>query len=262
MFNRIENAYVQAANKIGLDPEKDIIPVGKAIQLAKDEYGFGDYYIQGDNLSRYDKCANGAIYNDSVDHLNARGRYIAACVWAEKIFGVDCRNTTCAESGIFSDDETMVLRQIAHEVVTGEVQCVEGDWRAVPDKVEEVSGVKLVHYMGEVPADGVITIPENWGGQKIIGIDETAFKYVEGVKKVIMPNTIFNIEEDALKKIETEYYSVKSDEKKDKDDNNGKNGGGNAWIYFVIGGAVVIIAGAVVFILLKKKSVGKSMENV
>ena len=52
------------------------------------------------------------------------------------------------------------------------------------------------------------------GGNNLI--DETAFKYVDGVKKIIMPNTVVDIEEKALKKIESEFFSVS-----DKD--NGKN---------------------------------------
>ncbi len=256
MFNRIEESYVKAAEKIGLDPEKDIIPVGKAIQLAKDEYGFGDFYIEGENLGRIDKCANGALYNDNIDHLNARGKYIAACVWTEKVLGLDCRNTTCAEYGLFSDEETMVLRQIAHEVVTGEVQCVIGDWRAVPfeNADTEQKGVKLVHYMGEVAADGVVEVPEKWGDQPIISVDETAFKYVEGVKKVKLPSTVTSYEENAFKKIEVEHYSVNESDKNKENENDNDNDKNNSWIYYVIGSAVLLAGVVAVLLILKKKS--------
>ena len=113
--------------------------------------------------------------------------------------------------------------------------------------------------MGEVPADGVVKVPEQWGGKNIIAIDETAFKYVDGVKKIIMPNTVVDIEEKALKKIESEYFSV-SDKDNGKDKDNVKDNNGNLWIYIIIG-AVVVIAGAIAFVLLKKKTADKIKEN-
>jgi hypothetical protein len=256
MFGKIENAYKQAANKIGLNPEKDIIPVGKAIQLAKDEYGFGDFYIEGE-LSAYDKCADGALYNDNVNHLNMRGRYIAGCVWVEKILGLDCRETTCAESGMFSDEETMVMRQIAHEVVTGEVQCVVGDWRVVPyervdnDTFEKEKGVKLIHVMGEAPADGTVIIPADFDGQKVLMVDETAFKYVDGIKKVIIPANI-EFEEKAFKGIEKEVVSVK----KGNDNISEEKGNADSSLTLII---IAVIAVIIVIMTMLMSKHGKAL---
>ena len=183
MYDVIEECYEKMAEKIGVDKESGIIPVGKAIQLAKDEYGYGDFYNKGSGLNDAQHCANGALYTDNVDHLNWRGRYIAGCVWLEKIFGYDCRTATYFPEGVLTSEECAILRNIAHEAVTGEKGNVEGDWRVLPDG----EGVEIVHYIGTVNKVGTINLPATINGKKVTRVDDTAFKYVEGVKKVILP---------------------------------------------------------------------------
>ncbi len=194
MFNVIEDCYEQMADKIGVDKESGIIPVGKAIQLAKDEYGYGDFYNEGSGLSDAQHCANGALYTDNVDHLNWRGRYIAGCVWLEKIFGYDCRTATYFPEGVLTAEECEILRAIAHEAVTGEKAYIEGDWRVLPDG----EGVEIVHYTGTVPKVGTIVVPETIGGKKVVRVDDTAFKYVEGLSKLILPDADIEYEDGAL----------------------------------------------------------------
>ncbi|MBQ9963832.1 MAG: DUF4886 domain-containing protein [Clostridia bacterium] len=179
MYNEIKEGYELAAAKMGLT-NADIIPVGTAMQLAKDEYGYGDFY----NESGVGRMENGALYEDFISHLNLRSRYMAACVWLEYFFGVDCRKATYVHSSL-TEEDCVVLRKIAHEVVTGETDTVVGDWRVLPNG----DGVKLVHYMGTVPANGTVTLPETVGEKDVNAVSATIFKYVDGLQRIVLPTS-------------------------------------------------------------------------
>ncbi|MBR2043757.1 MAG: DUF4886 domain-containing protein [Clostridia bacterium] len=196
MFKDIEANYEKAADMLGLNKETDIIPVGKAVQLAKDEYGFGDFHVAESTTGLTDAqlCANGCLYTDNIHHLNIRGRYIAGCVWLEKIFGLDCRKATFYPEGVLTAEECVILRNIAHEAVTGEKAYIEGDWRVLPDG----DGVELLHYYGDVPATGTLTVPTVVNGKTVTRVDDTAYKYVDGLKKLILPEADIVYEDGAL----------------------------------------------------------------
>lgn len=250
MFEKIEEAYEMAADKLGIDKEKGIIPVGKAIQLAKDEYGYGDFFNAETGQTSFESVANGALYNDNVDHLNARGKYIAACVWIEKILGVDCRNATFYPGELFSD-ESKILRAIAHEAVTGEKQYVEGDWRYLP---VDNDTVELVHYMGNVPADGVIEIPEKLGDKRVLIVDDTAFKYIDGIKKVVLPNASIAYEEGTFKPtFAVEDNRDTSTTKKKKNPNAKENSIEPMLIIVIVCCVLVLIAAVVIILIFRKK---------
>lgn len=113
MFADIESSYAKAAKEIGA---VGIVPSGEAIQLAK-KYGYGD----GHNAGATDavlQCQNKMLYADSIDHLNQRGRYLAACVWIEHFLGKDTRTATYV-APVLQEDDCAKLREIAHETVTG-----------------------------------------------------------------------------------------------------------------------------------------------
>ncbi len=251
MFEKIESSYEKAAEKLSIDKETGIIPVGKAIQLAKDEYGYGDFYNGGSTTIKAQQESD-ALYKDNVDHINDRGSYLAACVWIEKIFGLDCRKATFRPGEILTEEDCVVLRQIAHETVTGEVNNVKENWRYLPSG----DGVELVHYMGEIPADGVIAIPESVDGKTVNRVDDTAFKYITGVKKVVLPNLDIKYEEGTLDKI-TSVEDLRDDSilyPKKKNENAGK-----IVITAVIISAVVLLTLAIIgFVFIKRKKSGKS----
>ncbi len=191
MFLLMEKAYEQAADMLGIDKETGIIPVGKAVQLAKDEYGYSDSYNLGysklypdssdENAAKH--CENRALYTDNIDHLNNRGRYIASCVWLEKIFGFDTRKSTYYPKGVLTEEDCVILRNIAHEAVTGEKSYVYGGWRAIP----YCDGIEIVHFMGDV-GNGEITIPKTIDNKKVKRVNVTTFKYIKGITKVILPD--------------------------------------------------------------------------
>lgn len=191
-FLKIEETVDQAAKIVqrekGLDAPLDIIPAGEAMQLAKDEFSFGDTYNNTNSL-----------YADFISHLsNPIGRYMIACLWIEKMtanagFPVDCRTATYLPSGL-SEEQAAILRSIAHEVVSGETDSIYGDWRAVP----EGDGLKITHYEGEVPASGTISIPATLGGKKVKKIGISTFKYVDGVTSVVFESDSVRVEEGAL----------------------------------------------------------------
>ena len=205
MFAVIEDCYNRAAEKIGVKSE-DIIPVGKAIQLAKDEFGFGDFYntkADGSSLSDVEHLAGGALYTDNVDHLNCHGRYIASCVWLENIFGVDCRETTYVPE-VLDAKECELLREIAHEAATGEQSTVEGDWRYIPNG----DGVKVMHFGGTLPAHGTVAIPATLGGKTVNAIAKGVFKYVNGIKQIYIPEHDLDVEEGAFDIVAVNKVSV------------------------------------------------------
>ncbi len=214
MFLLIKDAYEMAADKLGIDKENGIIPVGVAIQLAKDEYGYRDMYNEGYRALYYadasieeaaKHCENRALYTDDIDHLNHRGRYLASCVWLEKIFGYDCRTATYYPEGVLTEEDCIILRAVAHEAVTGEKSYVEGDWRVLPDG----DGVEIVHYMGSVPTNGIIKLPAEICGKAVKRVNATTFKYIDGINKIILPNSDIVYDNGAL----DSYKTVKENHK-------------------------------------------------
>ena len=208
MFLLMKDAYEQAADKLSIDKETGIIPVGKAIQLAKDEYGYSDSYNIGysrlyppdssdENAAKH--CENRALYTDNIDHLNHRGRYLASCVWLEKIFGYDCRTATYYPKGVLSEEDCVILRNIAHEAVTGEKAYISGEWRAIPYE----DGTEIVHFMGKVPKDGVIKIPDVIDSKAVKKVNATAFKYIDGIKKIVLPHTHIIYDDGAINQYKT-----------------------------------------------------------
>lgn len=104
-FNKVEENFKIAAERIGNVP---IVPVGEAVQIAKEEYGF---------VNDYGKA--GAIYEDEVSHLSAEGRYLAACVWAQFLYKdeIDVRqNTYSGVSGV-TKEEAQKLAAAAYKAV-------------------------------------------------------------------------------------------------------------------------------------------------
>lgn len=257
MYEKIVNAYEQAADMLSIDKEKGIIPAGKAIQLAKDEYGYGDFYNTGEKLTSWQQCENGALYADSICHLNNRGRYLVGCVWLEYILGVDCRKADFYPAELFRD-ESKILRDIAHEAVTGEKQYVEGDWRYLP---AENNTVELVHYMGAVPSNGVIEVPTTLGGKTVSVVDDTAFKYIDGIKKVVLPNADIKYEDGTFKagfSVDDNRGSDTSSAKKKKKNPNAKDEALDPVLIVVIVCSVLaVIAAAVILLVFKKKRTNK-----
>ena len=246
MFQNIEKSYETAADMLSIDKDTAIIPVGKAVQLAKDEYGYGDFYNGGSTTLKAQR-ESVALYKDNVDHLNDVGSYLAGCVWVEKLFGVDCRKSTYYPEGIISVEDCEILRQVAHETVTGEVWGVKDNWRYIPNE----DGIELVHYMGAIPNDGVITFPESVDGKTVNRVDDTVFKHIKGIKKVILPNFAIKYEDGALKNIRT-VEDLRDDSilyPKKQNENNGKN----IIIVVIISVVILLIIAVLAFILIKKK---------
>jgi len=191
-FLKIEETVAAAAaivqREVGLDAPLDIIPSGEAMQLAKDEFGFGDTYGPADSL-----------YADFISHLSDPiGRYMIANLWIEKFtakagFPVDCRTATYLPTGL-SAENAEILRSIAHEVISGEADSKYGDWRAVPDG----DGLKITHYLGTVSENGTVTIPALLGGKSVTAVENTIFKYVDGVSRVVFESNGVTVEEGAL----------------------------------------------------------------
>ncbi len=184
MFGVIRACYEKAAALLG---GLEIIPVGEAIQLAFDDYGFDDAL----NLPK-------SLHKDTISHLNERGGYLAACVWIEKIFGRDSRTATFVPDSL-TEEECVMLRKIAHETVTGETDTVYGDFRVLPNE----TGCTLTRFVGKVPADGKIEIPETIGGMTVTAIASGAFARLKGIREISVSKAVTNVEEGALDIAET-----------------------------------------------------------
>ena len=192
-FKAIEATVIEATeilkDKCGLEAAPDIVPSGETVQLAKDEFGFADSW--GEETS---------LYADNISHLSYVGRYLIGCLWIEKFAEkagnpADVRTSTYVptDKGV-TEEMAVLLRSCAHEVITGEADTVYGDWRAIPDG----DGLKITHYVGEVPATGTVTIPALLDERSVTTVGETTFKYVEGVTGVVTVSNSVKIEEGAL----------------------------------------------------------------
>ncbi len=257
-FEAIETTVDQAADIIkthaGLKSAPEIVPSGKAVQLAKDEFGFGDTYGDTDSL-----------YADYISHLSSFGKYLVGCVWVEtfaKKAGLpvtDTRTTTFAPYGNgINDDVAAALRSCAHEAVTGEANTVYGDWRAVP----EGNGLKITHFMGKVPANGKVTVPAKIEGKRVCAVSDNAFKYVKGVTEIIReeiedePASSTVTSSSVPSESEPTSSSAPSSEAQSSSAEGQSQNGGTGILLYVIFGilAAAAIAVAVVFLVIKKKN--------
>ena len=270
-FAKIESTVNEAAailkEKCGLEKAPEIVVSGKAVQLAKDEFGFGDTFGNPDSM-----------YADYISHLSQNGRYLAACVWIETfakkagLATTDVRKATFVPIGTdVTADRASALRSCAHEAVTGESDTVYGSWRAVPLG----DGVAVTNYTGKVPKDGKLIVPARLSGKKVYSVSENAFKYVEGITSV-------TIEEDktpsekpssSTPSSSSEITSSEDSEKEPSssavsgsEQGNGQTegassekgetdvSGGFPWPFVVLGAVLLLAAaGAAVFFILKFK---------
>lgn len=203
-FLKIESTVDRAAEIVmeqeGLSAPLDIVKSGQAVQLAKDEFGFADSYGDPDSL-----------YNDYISHMSIPGRFLTSCVWIETFAAkagltVDARKATYYPAGM-TKDMAVALASCAHEVVTGEQDSVYGDFRAVPHN----GGLKITHFVGTVPEDGNVTIPEKIGDKTVYYVDNTIFKYVDGVKSVLLMNSGVEVESGAFNSIEIKKNIITAD---------------------------------------------------
>ena len=269
-FAKIESTVNEAADILkthaGLKKAPELVVSGKAVQLAKDEFGFGDTFGNPDSM-----------YADYISHLSHNGRYLAACVWIETfakkagLATTDVRKATFIPMGTdVTPDRAAALRSCAHEAVTGEADTLYGDWRAVP----QGDGVIVTNYNGKVPKGGKLTVPARLSGKKVYGVSENAFKYVEGITSVTVeedktpsepssstPSS--SLEPSSSESDKTPSSSVVSSSEQDtgltigetfENGSDGEKSGGFPWL-FVLLGAVLLLAAAsaVVFFVLKTK---------
>ncbi len=103
-FEKVKENFEIAAQRLGNVP---IVPVGAAVQLAKEEYGF---------TNDYDKTTS--IYADEVSHLSEKGCFLAACVWAQFLYKdeIDVRQNTMVGVG-GTAEERQKLAEVAYKIV-------------------------------------------------------------------------------------------------------------------------------------------------
>lgn len=97
MYARLKAAYQKLAGENGLQ----IIPVGDAFQIARSQPVPFSLNVAGDK------------------HANAKGKYLAAAVFYEMIFGDNVETVPATRKDI-SSDEAATLRRIAHQAVVAE----------------------------------------------------------------------------------------------------------------------------------------------
>lgn len=133
MFERIRETYAHYAEIYGCL----ILPSGEAIQEARRAPGrtfewpdpeFPYAEAEPPALPRQDHSFNCGWYWEIAgtaeglpelrldpNHLNARGRYLAGCVWFERLTGGDARAVAFAPPEVTAED-AVFLREIAHRV--------------------------------------------------------------------------------------------------------------------------------------------------
>lgn len=64
---------------------------------------------------------------------------------------------------------------------------------------DTMTEVVISKYKGTVPDDGVIVIPDTLGGRPVVGIGERAFANLDKLTKIVIPETVVTIDDDAFK---------------------------------------------------------------
>ncbi len=220
-FADIEGAYNSASVFLG---GVKIIKSGQAVELAKDAFNFGGAIKDDESL-----------YADTISHLNDTGKYLTACVWVETLLGKDVR-TTEYRVGV---PRVEVLREIAHETVTGEQSTVFDGLRVLPNN----KGYTLIKDYREVGADGVVEIPAYVNGKQITALDDSVYESVKGVKTIIIPRSVKSFDSGAYFKYKIQFVEAKKPPLPFYK---------SVWFYLILGG-VAVTAGVVAFVLIKKR---------
>lgn len=223
-FADIEDAYNSAAEFLG---GVKIIKSGQAVELAKDAFNFGAAIKDNESL-----------YADTISHLSDIGKYLTACVWVETLLGKDVRTTEF----LLGVPRVEVLREIAHETVTGEQSTVFDGLRVL----ENEKGYTLIKDYREIGEDGVVEIPAYVNGKPITVLDDKVYKDVNGIKQIIIPRSIksfnsgayfgFNVKFVDAKKPPVAFYK-------------------SVWFYLALGGAVILAVTATLILIKKRKGV-------
>lgn len=122
MYAKLHSAYSNFAAKYGFE----VIPFGAAVQqwrkrlpVKYEENSFGGDVVGGRNLDDRDQFKrdvnNKWVPNGDVFHLNGKGEYFQALVWANRLFGVDLSELEYRPDFV-TDDEMRLMQEIAMEL--------------------------------------------------------------------------------------------------------------------------------------------------
>ena len=119
MYEKLHDAYGAFAKQYGFE----VIPVGAAVQewrkrlpVKYTEHSFGGDVVGGrmrDERDHFKRDFNGKwVPNSDVFHLNEKGEYFQALVWAVKLFDVDLTELEYKPEFV-TDDEVKLMKEIA-----------------------------------------------------------------------------------------------------------------------------------------------------
>ena len=119
MYEKLHAAYVDFAKKYGFA----VIPFGTAVQewrkrlpVQYTENSFGGDVVGGRRRAKEDQFKRDSSYrwvpNGDVFHLNERGEYFQALVWAAKLFDVDLTELEYRPDFV-TEDEAKLMKEIA-----------------------------------------------------------------------------------------------------------------------------------------------------
>ena len=122
MYARLHGAYGAFAKQHGLG----LIPFGTAVQewrrrlpVKYTENSFGGDVVGGAWQDPRDHFKRGAdnkwVPNSDVFHLNSRGEYFQALVWARTLFGVDLEGLGYRPEFV-TEDDAKLMREIAEDI--------------------------------------------------------------------------------------------------------------------------------------------------
>ena len=123
MYAKLHQAYGDFAQQHGFE----VIPFGTAVQewrkrlpVKYEENSFGGDVVGGRNHAKEDQFKRDSNYkwvpNGDVFHLNERGEYFQALVWAAKLFGDADLSTLDYRPDFVAEDEAKLMREIAVEL--------------------------------------------------------------------------------------------------------------------------------------------------
>ena len=127
MYSRLHDAYAAFAARHGLE----VIPMGAAVQAWRKrlpvkytENSFGGDVVGGGRQDPRDhfkrQADNSWSPNCDVFHLNPRGQYLQALVWAAFLFGPDSLDGLGFSPPVVSESDARLMREIAAAAVAGQ----------------------------------------------------------------------------------------------------------------------------------------------
>ena len=181
MYDRLATAYADFADAMGFD----LIRMGRAVQewrrrlpVVYGEHSFGGDVVGGrwQNPGAHFRRNPDSTWSLTSDpfHLNEKGEYLQALVWAAKLLDADLANLKTHPDCV-TDEEARLMRQIAEEVRRGPGPFAgdEGNERTVCRETDGWARVTVL-FRSPFPTTVEVSVNGRWAGSVAVPASSSA----------------------------------------------------------------------------------------